>query len=174
MLRLLLAAVTTGMFTACCAWAADVPPAALPSHDPTLAPHRAADPTFALAHADSAGTVTIQTLRRVPKNEIRTEKQTRDGVATDVTVTVTLMVPELKEEKVNLKDLQVFDAAGKAIDPLTLPERLKQETVVLLSTDGEKVDPRFLAAVKEGTLILVPPVAHTDANPAPKVPVEKR
>ena len=84
------------------------------------------------------------------------------------------MVPEVKDDKVNLTDLQVFDAEGKKIDPQTLPDRLKKEAVVLLSTDGEPVDPHFLAAVKEGTLVLVPPVKQTDANPAPKTPVEKR
>ena len=133
-----------------------------------------ADPVFALAHMDNNGEVCIQTLRRVPKAEIHTEKRTKDGGIVEVPVEVTLMVPQFNEEKVNLKDLRAFDADGTSIDPQTLPERLKKETVVLLSTDGAKVDPRFLAAVKEGTLVLVPPVTRTDANPGPKNPVEKR
>jgi len=160
----LFAAATTVLFAACCVRAADEAPAV----------SRTADPVFALAHIDNNGEVCIQTLRRVPKAEIHTEKRTKDGATVEVPVEVMLMVPRLKEEKVNLKDLRAFDADGKSIDPQTLADRLKKETVVLLSTDGEKVDPRFLAAVKEGTLVLVPPVTRMDANPAPKTPVEKR
>ena len=160
----LFAAATTVLFAACCVRAADATPAV----------SRAADPEFALAHIDNNGEVCIQTLHRVPKAEIHTEKRTKDGAIVEVPVEVTLMVPQLNEEKLNLKDLRAFDADGTSIDPQTLPERLKKETVVLLSTDGAKVDPRFLAAVKEGTLVLVPPVTRTDANPGPKNPVEKR
>ncbi len=160
----LFAAATTVLFAACCVRAGDeAPPVS-----------RAADPAFALAHMDKNGEVCIETLHRVPKAEIHTEKRTKDGAIIEVPVAVTLMVPQFKEEKVKLQDIRAFDADGKSIDPKTLPERLNKETVVLLSTDGAKVDPRFLAAVKEGTLVLVPPVTRTDANPAPSAPVEKR
>ncbi len=170
MLRSTFAAVTMGLFTACCLRASDAPPAT-PPNPATL---NRADPELAVAHADRDGTVFIRTMRRVPKSEIHNEKKVKDGATFEVPVVVTQMVPEVKDDKVNLTDLQVFDAEGKKIDPQTLPDRLKKETVVLLSTDGEPVDPHFLAAVKEGTLILVPPVTRTDANPAPKTPVEKR
>jgi hypothetical protein len=170
MLRPMFAALTVGLFTACCLRAGDEPPAA-PPNPATL---NRADPELAVAHADKDGTVFIRTMRRVPKAELHTEKKVKDGATFEVPIVVTQMVPEVKDEKVNLADVQVFDTEGKKIDPQTLPERLKKETIVLLSTDGEPVDAHFLSAVKEGTLILVPPVTRSDANPAPKTPVEKR
>ena len=169
MLRPPLAAVTVCLFTACFLRAGDEPPA------PAPAALRGADPEFAVAHVDKDGMVVIHTLRRVPKAELHTEKKTtNDGAVLETPVVVTQMVPEAKDERVNFGDLQAYDADGKKLDQQTLSERLKQDAVVLLSTDGDKVDAKFLAAVKDGTLVLVPPVTRTDANPGPKAPAEKR
>jgi hypothetical protein len=36
-------------------------------------------------------------------------------------------------------------------------DRLQKEAVVVVFLDGKPVDPIFLSALKEGTLILIPP-----------------
>jgi hypothetical protein len=169
MFRLPLTAVTLGLLTACCLRAGDEPPAPAPE---TL---HGADPEFAVARMDTDGMVVIHTLRRVPKAEVHMEKQTAEnGAVFEKPVVVTQMVPEVKDDHFRVGDLQAYDAGGAKLDAQTLPERLKAGAVVLLSTDGDKVDAKFRAAVKEGTLVLVPPVQRTDANPAPKTPVEKQ
>ena len=61
---------------------------------------------------DRDGTVFIHVLHRVPRTELHTEKKIKDGATIEVPVTTTVMVPEVKDEKVKLTDLQAFDTEG--------------------------------------------------------------
>jgi RNA polymerase sigma factor (sigma-70 family) len=54
----------------------------------------------------------------------------------------------------------VYAMDGKRIDPEKLPDLLRKETPVLISTDGKMVHPFHLQLIKEGTLIVVKPVVH--------------
>jgi hypothetical protein len=57
------------------------------------------------------------------------------------------------------KAVRAFGVDGKAVDPKDVRARVTGPTVALLSTDGKAVDPFYLRLAKEGTLVLVGPVA---------------
>lgn len=51
--------------------------------------------------------------------------------------------------------IQAYTTSGKRVAAKDLPNLLKKEQPVLISSDGEKVDPYYLEMIKEGTLVLV-------------------
>jgi hypothetical protein len=69
-------------------------------------------------------------------------------------------------DRPDVKDVKVYDTAGKQIDAKALPALLKKETPALYRCDGEKPDPLHLRTVKEGTLVFV-----WSAPKAPRLPV---
>jgi hypothetical protein len=72
-------------------------------------------------------------------------------------VVVTEKVPVHKTKVLTLDDkgVQVYGSDGKLIDPREVRHRLKRPTAVLVSADGEPVDPFFLRLAREDTLIVV-------------------
>jgi hypothetical protein len=62
---------------------------------------------------------------------------------------------------VEIKNVKVYDSAGKPIDAKALPKLFKKETPALWFS--EKLDPLHLRTVKEGTLAFV----YLDPKPAP-------
>jgi hypothetical protein len=78
---------------------------------------------------------------------------------------------------VQFKELQAYGVDGKKIETSSVAERLKKEIAVLVSADGQQVDPFHLQLIKEGTLVLVlpseavhlppPTAAPTYSYPAP-------
>lgn len=67
------------------------------------------------------------------------------------------------------KDVTAYSPTGKKIDVNKLAELLKEEIVVLISSDGNKVDPFYLQVVKPESLILVLPAAPIQLpGPQPK------
>jgi hypothetical protein len=64
-----------------------------------------------------------------------------------------------------VKDVQVYDTANGTIDSRKLPVLLKERIPVLVSADGNKVDPLHLRIIKDGTLVFVVP--SWKARPAP-------
>jgi len=55
----------------------------------------------------------------------------------------------------DLNDVQAFDTKGKRIEAKKLPDLLKKKTAVLVSADGQPVDPFYLQLVKDGTVVLI-------------------
>jgi hypothetical protein len=55
----------------------------------------------------------------------------------------------------SLKDGQVLDINGKKLGAESMQKRLVPGKIVLLSSDGKKVDPIYLEIVKEDTVVLV-------------------
>ncbi len=79
---------------------------------------------------------------------------------TDRGQAVTTYVPRSvwAEEIFDVEDVKVYDAAGKRVEKAKLARLLKEETLVLVSADGQPVDPLQLRLVKEGTLVFVLPM----------------
>jgi hypothetical protein len=55
--------------------------------------------------------------------------------------------------------MKVATAGGKEVDSKDVPDRLKNWTAVILSADGNKIDPFYLSVLKENTLTIVVPTA---------------
>jgi hypothetical protein len=78
--------------------------------------------------------------------------------------TVTITTREL-----DAKYMQFFDMDGKKLASKDVAERLAKETPVLLSADGQKVDPYYLKVFKKDTLIVaLPPFAPWRGGLLPK------
>ena len=103
--------------------------------------------TFEQAITNPAtGNVEIETLRRI-KN-----------------------VAETRARRIKLADTQVMTAKQKVIDPIDVIERLKPDTAVLLQDSDRKLDARYLATLKDETLILIvtpPPPKVAPLLPGP-------
>ena len=64
--------------------------------------------------------------------------------------------------------LLILDMQDKPSDISELPAKLKKETLVLVSADGEKVDPLHLRLYKQGTLLfIIPPPQPAFEPPQP-------
>jgi hypothetical protein len=59
------------------------------------------------------------------------------------------------------KDLVISDASGKTLSPENFAERVKIGTVVVVPSDGKRVDPAYLSALKGDTVVLLGEVANT-------------
>ena len=63
----------------------------------------------------------------------------------------------LQVEFSDVKELQIFTADGKAVDKKVALAKLEDGAMVLLTTDGKKVDANYLRIFKDDTLVLVSP-----------------
>jgi len=70
----------------------------------------------------------------------------------------------------NSKDTQVFGIDGKKVEWDDFRRLVKSPLPVLVSSDGEPVDPFYLRLARPGTLVLVMPVVVP--QPQPKGPTE--
>lgn len=68
-------------------------------------------------------------------------------------------VTQLVELRLDAAQTPVYGMDGRRVDPKKLAELLRKETPVLIAKDGKMVDPFHLRLIKEGTLIVAPPVA---------------
>jgi len=69
------------------------------------------------------------------------------------------VIVDVTTRQLSLKDARTWTADGKELPPAEALNRLKPGLTVLLSAHGQKPDPAFLRVLKEGTLILVEPLA---------------
>jgi hypothetical protein len=115
-------------------------------------------PTIATVAAidKDGGTCTLRTTLVTQVTENRAVVEVVNGVAVKKIVTVTRLVTEAKEEKVSIKDTPIADAEGNKVAEDDAWKRLTPGTTVVISADGNKVDPAYLAAFKKETLVLQP------------------
>ncbi len=66
-----------------------------------------------------------------------------------------LTVWEVRARRIKLADMRAITAAQKVIDPSDVVKRLKPDTAVLLQNSNQKLDARYLATLKDETLILI-------------------
>ena len=67
----------------------------------------------------------------------------------------------------DVKDSQIFTAGGKAVETKKAFAKIKDEAVVVITTDGKTVDPNFLRVFKDETLVLVSPEFVGTVRPLP-------
>ena len=104
-------------------------------------------------------------IRYVP--EVRVLEVKKGDKIEKVEQQVVVPVMEQRRQYLDEKGVRVFGTDGKAVRPKDLPNLLRQAAPVLVSADGEKVDPFYLKLAREGTLIVVFP---KPAAPAPQKP----
>jgi hypothetical protein len=124
-------------------------------------------PTFVLASMDKDGQFRVRQPVLVAVPVAREVVVEQNGQKKKVTVTSAETMVRVVERKLDGKGTQVFGTDGKQLDAKAVAKALEKETAVLLSADGNKLDPFYLRVIKEGTLILV---TKPEAGPVP-VPV---
>jgi hypothetical protein len=80
-------------------------------------------------------------------NEIKTVQETR--VEQVVKATMTLALDE--------KEVQVYSSTGERIIARDVVHRVKRPTAVMVSVDGNPVDPFYLRLAREDVLVVVSP-----------------
>jgi hypothetical protein len=90
-----------------------------------------------------------------------------------------LPVQDLVVARIDGKVVRAFGVDGKEVDPKDVRARVKGPTPALLSMDGKAVNPFYLRLAREGTLVLVGPVAADmtsarAATPPLELPRENR
>jgi hypothetical protein len=103
-----------------------------------------------------AGTCTLQTNHVVAQTVNVPVTEIVNGVAVTKVVPETRLKTVVETRPVSIKDMPVTDAEGNKIAEDDVWKRLTQGTTVVVSADGNKVDPAFLAAFKKDTLVLQP------------------
>jgi hypothetical protein len=143
-------------------------------------------PLQVVAHMDRDGNVLIRQMVPVYRQEVRRKKvDQKDGGTAEVQYTVTVMTQQEVQRKLVGHSVQAYNTDGKKIERKALAGLLKNESVVLMSVDGKKVDPFYLRLVKEGTVVLVPPggeiilapkgeIIATPPPPPPPKPIQRK
>jgi hypothetical protein len=69
----------------------------------------------------------------------------------------TVMVPVQRTVRVALgsKEVRLFNGRGKPVEPRDIPRYITGVTAVLVSADGNEVDPFYLRMARPGSLIVV-------------------
>jgi hypothetical protein len=127
----------------------------LTAQDATKTPPGPPPTMIVVGSVDPMGTLTAtqRVTRIVP---VTVEKEVvQAGVAMKVTVTEYQKVEETVTTKVALKDYTIHDAKGEKVKPDAALKRLTSGSVILVSANGQKVDPAYLRIIKDDTLILV-------------------
>lgn len=70
--------------------------------------------------------------------------------------------------RVDLKEVQAWNAKGEPIETAVLRTRLQQRSPVLVAKQGSKIDPALLRQVKEDALILCLPLPSQQSAPVPR------
>jgi hypothetical protein len=134
------------------------------------APPKGPAPQKAVAFVDDKGFLFL--LQTVTRNVVqyRTIVRVQNGQKVQETVAVRVPVQTQVQRRWPIKDIQVFDHLGQAIDQKTWSRLLKKRTPVLVSADGRQVDPAHLIKVPRGTMVLVLPTSKK----APAKPQTKK
>jgi hypothetical protein len=111
-------------------------------------------PKLVLLNLDSDGKVRIQAI------VTETRKTTVMRVVNGKQETSTVDQEFRRHTNVPLSELEkltVYTADGKEVNRATALEKLASGGLVVVTTNGEKVDPTYLKAFKDDTLVLVSP-----------------
>jgi RNA polymerase sigma factor (sigma-70 family) len=141
-----------------------IAPGPLPPDKETLKLPLGPAPVQALASLDKDGLVVIKTRQMYyhPVNVINQQ---------GIPVTSYYMVDKLNIVRYSLKEVTAQPVGGKILNAKQLAKLLKEETLVLVSPNGQPVDVLHLRLIKDGTLILSFTGPGINANlPLPAVP----
>jgi hypothetical protein len=115
----------------------------------------------------AAGEITLHEVSQQVVPELRTELRTINGKKVEVQVTVYQAVLVQQQRKLSLKEGKAFDTSGTSLEPEEVWKRLKIGTAVLISADGNKVDPAYLGIIAKEAVILAIPAGTDAAVPQP-------
>jgi hypothetical protein len=118
-------------------------------------------PLASIARMSGKDELLIWQMDWVPVNQEVQKNIIKDGVTRTVTENVTVYQQVYRMLSVTSRGMQGYDTKGKKIDAETVRRRLKKDTSVLISTNGQPVDRFYLNLFREGTLILVVPSYNT-------------
>jgi hypothetical protein len=103
------------------------------------------------------------------RQEVRTVETNVGGQVVKKEVTVTVPIISSRETTSKLSDVQILGVDGKKVDEKIVAKKLKKRTPVLVSVNGQPVDPFYLKLIKEDTLIVVlPRLAEAPKRTPPK------
>jgi hypothetical protein len=111
---------------------------------------KSSTPTPVVASMDKDGRVVLR--MQVP--EYRANSAIKVDPGASDTPGVYEMVWREQTYRLDVKEVKVYDTAGKEIDAKALPRLLSKETLAVYSYDP-KLDPLHLRTIKDGTLIFV-------------------
>jgi RNA polymerase sigma factor (sigma-70 family) len=123
-------------------------------------------PVTGFAVIDMEGHLLLRELGTTYAHGQRVQRKGTEGEDKEL---VYVPVVQLVTRSLDPAETPVYGMDGRRIDPKRLPELLRKETPVLVSQDGKMVDPFHLQLVKEGSLIVVPPL-----RPAPPLAVPEQ
>lgn len=143
------------------------PPAEDPADKKIVLP-KGLQPTPSMASIDETGTLRIrQRHDNVFMSTMNTEIEEK-GKTVCVPLAIRHTTQSVETREMPSKHVRAFRADGKPVPADKLPQLLAGETSVLLSNDGNMVDPYYLQIVRESTLVLVMPrPVPAVAQPAP-------
>jgi hypothetical protein len=121
------------------------------------------------------GEITLHevTVQMVP--ELRKELRTVNGKTVEVAATFYRAVVVQQQRKCYLKEGKAYDTAGAPLEAAEVWKRLKVGSPVLVSGDGNKVDPVYLGVVaKEAVILAFPDGLDTVTPPPAKLPPASR
>ncbi len=121
-----------------------------------------------LTWAQASGTVIKYVQVMSVFKEVMTTENVKRPDGTTVPETVKSLVTEEVQQVYDfpLEETRVIGPDGRPVEPERVAELLKEPAPVLIAQPGESIDPRYLAALKPGTLALLPPL-RTPAQPRP-------
>jgi hypothetical protein len=129
---------------------------------------------------DDSGGLTLRQTRTQHEAVVRKRVVVDPQTGKQIEITERVLVPVVVEvlHKFDAKDFAAYDLDGKKIEAKNLAEALKKNPLVVMSSDGNKVDPTYLKMFREGTVVLVL-TAETlakmdkDSQPTPPPPPPK-
>jgi len=146
-----------------------------PATEP-IKPPMGLPPAQVIATMTKEGDIEITQTVIVP--EIRTEKRVVvvGAKAVEQTVQVTVFRPVQQTQRIKTEGVKVYTAGGKDVAVKDLAEKLKTPTIVLVTFDGNKVDPFYLKIIKPDILVIVAPSPTPQAigEPIPPLPEPKK
>jgi hypothetical protein len=135
---------------------------------PTTPPPRIAC-VSALKPEEDEITLHEVTVQMVP--ELRKELRTVNGKTVEVAATYYKAVVVQQQRKCYLKEGKAYDTAGATLEAAEVWKRLKVGSPVLVSGDGNKVDPAYLGVVaKEAVILTFPDGLDTPVTLPAKIP----
>jgi hypothetical protein len=143
--------------------------------DAPVKPPEGPPPVQVVASMTRDGEFEITQPALVPATETRERTVNIAGREVKETYPVTVYKTVQVTRRIKGEGVKVYTAAGKEVDAKDVPDKLKKQTIVLFSADGNKVDPFYLKIIKPDTLVIVapPPAPATTAPPAPSSPPVK-
>ena len=119
--------------------------------------------TFGNRDEDRAPYVQIEVTHLQPVERTSVNNATGEKTSRTVLVPVTTVTRHL----VDNPGMTLYSTDGKKVPRTDVPKLLAKPSPVLVSSDGEKVDPFYLKMAREGTVVIVnPELARSLARPA--------